>query len=556
MAVKPFKVECERCLRPLSLRDRVCPDCGGRTIKYCGSCKWKLSAAKKYCDSCGDPQEMVDPGPPAPPGATPVPPRLGRRQPEPEPRAEPPAGKQPPPPAERPKDLPEPPGGLPRTIIRRAEPEPTPEKRAEKPPERAPEKDRRPPPREERRDDRRERRAGDARPPEPGTGPATLVRRRSKASTVLSIVLLLGGAGLYGYYLLVRRTPERLLRRAAERYLTALQQRRFPDAHAQLCEASRRALPPEQFARLQGTGDWTWSKLEVRTLETDRALVVYELAEQGTSERDWLHFIREQGEWRRVYWWHLQDPIEEDLAKGDFAMARARAAEAAALAPLDPLVHGYLCEAAYGAEDFAGARGHCAKALELAKDFPSRLGDRGLFHLRLLLADAYRHGLGELEAARKEYGLLLAFPKLEPGERCELTLASADAAYLAGEHAAAAASFREAAGACPNPEDAAYGAHAAAVLSGEAGEEAVALAQRHKLPGEKDSLFEWRRKSREELARRLKLSAGDLPQAEAWKPAHVAGSNYRVSVANADSEVLTAEVDLWTRKVKVDIHVQ
>jgi len=71
----------------------------------------------------------------------------------------------------------------------------------------------------------------------------------------------------------------------------------------------------------------------------------------------------------------------------------------------------------------------------------------------------------------------------------------------------------------------------------------------------KMTLAEWREKSRNELAKRMRTRARDLPE-EKWAATHGSGAAYTVTLVSGRDTVLTAEADLFTLKIKVDIHVQ
>lgn len=496
-----------------------CVKCGGRVVKICGSCGFELSAAKRYCDSCGEEQAGSHTPMAFEQGHTPLPPVLRKKTPA--------AG-----------------AGI--------------EDQASSAEARRKKKTR--PPDEDPADRFRKQVPGQ---PVPDSARKTLAfsefkKRREKArpvfSTMVGIVLLLVGTGVYGWFWAQKHSPDENLVKTAENYLASLRAGHFDAAYELLSPASRRSCTLERFREVQAKGAWSYSKPTVRSRVEDHALLVYEVSAAGQpQQKDWLHFVRQDGAWRRAYWWHLMDPIEEDLDSGDAESAFARAQTARRINPYDPLVAGYLCEAAYAQEAFELAERECANALGLAEKSPSRLGDDGRFRIRSILADVYRSHLKKLPEALKQYQVLLAFPRLADNKRCAIQLAAADTHILSENWTKALEGFSDASASCHEDEEMDYIRRNMRMLSGEGGPDAVLLAQNHHMPGDSASLLEWRRQSRNDLARRLKTPA--LAYAEIWEGKHASGPHYTVSVTNEGNLVLTAKIDLWTHTVRVKINV-
>ncbi|MEE8425613.1 MAG: hypothetical protein V3S11_07270, partial [Elusimicrobiota bacterium] len=404
MAVSPKKIECAICRVPAKGDRMRCTKCGGRVIKICGSCGFELSAAKRYCDSCGEEQSGAHTPLPFDQGDTPLPPLLKN------------------------KTLPEDDPPRKKTPIGTSPEDQVPLAEIRKPPER-----KKRPSSEDPAE--RFRRSG-AGKGVPDSARKTLAisefkKRRERAKPVLStavgLILLLIGIGVYGWFWMQKSSPGGKLTLAVENYLSALRAGRFDSAYEMLSSASRRSCTLDRFREVQAKGAWNASTPTVQSQVEDHALLVYEISAAGKPrEKDWLHFVRENGVWRRAYWWHLMDPIEEDLDSGDPESAFARAQTARKINPYDPMVAGYLCEAAYAQEAFELAERECLNALGLAEKNPSRLGDDGRFRLRRILADVYRSHLKNLPEALKQQKILLAVPKLSDERRCAIQLAAAD----------------------------------------------------------------------------------------------------------------------------------
>ena len=390
----------------------------------------------------------------------------------------------------------------------------------------------------------------------------TIRQPKAVFSTSLALFLIASGCLVYFYRRHSLRTPQRTLMDTAGRYLFSLKEKNFGAAYSLLSSKSRLTCKLEEFQKLQQNPDWMFDAVEISSLGKDRALVRYKLhVSEKPTEEDWLEFVHEEGGWRRAYWWHLAEPIENDLAAKDFTKARARAEAGLEIVPDEPLLHSYLCEAHYGQEDYPGAERECLLALETGKRRPSRLADTDILHINAILADTYRSMPEKLPQAARYYELLLSFRPLPDAQRCDVQLALADTHYLAGEYSKSREDYEEAGRSCSQAEDLAYVKRSVGVLAGQAGAEAVATAKKSRIsdptnPGKDITLLEWRHQARKELAQRLRLPSDQDSDEETWTPAHVAGAAYRVSVRNQGTDILTAQVDLWNRTTEVKIHVQ
>ena len=519
---------------------------------------------KKFCDSCGDPQEVVSNTPMPrrlPPEAKIAP--IERISPEDRKKADPP----PEAPAKRFDDdagAKNPPRDIPRTVLRKIPPEgksapksdASHKKNIDEPDShgatRQVERLRR-----EHDKRKRDRQVSEEPKPDRRTMVRTLVKERPIFSTILSLLLLIATAGAYFTVWKARRSPDRMLVKTSRAYLTALKEKKPAAAYALLSEKSRASCAQDTFAGLQETLSWNFDKIRIASMTPDRALVRYELLVSGRpAEQDWLHFVFEDGKWRRSYWWHLMPAIEEALAADDPASADARAAQAQEINPLDPLLTSYRCEAAYLSQNVQKAETLCRRTLDMVRLYPSRLGPDGELHIRRILAAVYREGLGDTAKALQQYQTLLGDPLLRGKHACNVRLAAADAYFALGSYDKSLEQFDAAKDVCRNDEEAAYLERAHKIISGKGGEDAVMLAQRHKMPGDKLSLLQWRIKARKDLARKLKTKARRYFDEESWEPRHVGGADYAVRVVGAGTEILSADVDLWTDKVKVNIHVQ
>lgn len=667
----PSPIQCSQCSEGSTPDQLECAKCGGRVVRICGACGFKNSAAKGFCDVCGDemtegkagqvlPKHQIDavhqsnlkgtpmpaklPPEPAPPpkrepepepepepapAPPPQPPRqpeppprlppIGRQESEPEPVPEPPREPEPakpsthtpaepnprrgledflprtgvqrilrdePPAKEKPKEeplslkTPDPaprPGEPPRTQLRRiGEPEkksePKREERRPEPPKRpepapraeskAPEdrpRERKPEPVEKRSPRQHEREKLKPLAKDDLAFTQRTIRRvkeRPGASTAVLLILLIVSGGLYGLLWKQRNTPSRKLMKAAGEYLFALKEKNFGAAYEALSAESKTSLNSDRFTDLQEKGDWSFDDLEIKSLTEKWGFITYKLYGSNASGEDWMHFILESGGWKRAYWWHLMPVIEDALARRDYQAALKGANEAAGINPRDPLVNSYLCEAAYGLGRWDAALKVCRRTFQAADKFNSRLEPKDIFHLHSLVADIYRNKLGRLAEAVGEYNIMLAFPLLDADSRCDTLLARGDAHQLLNQFEKAVPDYNEAVKHCRNPHDRDYAQRGSNVLSGLGGNEAIQRLKSHKMPGDANTLFEWRRKVRENLARELKTAVEDLAFQEKWTAEHVRGPVYNVTVTDRSTPILSGEVDLLNHTLKVQIHVR
>ncbi|MDE2290693.1 MAG: zinc ribbon domain-containing protein [Elusimicrobia bacterium] len=399
--------------------------------------------------------------------------------------------------------------------------------------------------------------AAAARRPEPSFT-RTFIRERPKAvfSTLLALFLLATGGVVYFIKVRQSRSPAETLVKSAGDYLFALKQKDYAGAYAMLTAASKQAAPEDSFRKLQDDSVWTFDDLQARMVSPGWAVVRYKLLVSGQPyDEDWLVLRYEAGAWRRAYWWPLQAGIESALGRGDHDAALRLAGQAQSIDPLDPMPVEYACEADYMAGDSAGAEDACTRAIKMTDTLPSRVGNEGLFRMRYILADIDRNVLKRPDDAVRRYGILLQYPKIDAAQRCDVSLARAETELQQAQAPAALADFQTAQSACALPADSAYAARAARILSGAAGDMAVAAVQAYRMPGQDQSLAEWRSRTRADVARRLGTRVSRLPP-DAWAPAYKGGSVYDVALKSGQDSVLDAEVDLLSGQIKVEMHVQ
>ncbi|MFA6030392.1 MAG: hypothetical protein WC969_11100 [Elusimicrobiota bacterium] len=394
--------------------------------------------------------------------------------------------------------------------------------------------------------------------PAPAHSKTSVTAKPSPFSTVAGLVLLVAGLLVYGgYWWRFKHNPANRLSRVATRFVTTLVAGNPDAAYELLSPKSRAEITLDEFKRSVPPAGGALGPAQIEVMEEDWALVRYDSAMPGAvASTERISFVREDGNWVRAFEWPLLLRADAMLAAGDAIGAGTLASKAAAIDPRDPLPKAYLCESAYARSAMPEAYEACRAAVDLAKRYPSALDERDLFRLHELTADLLRNFLGKPAEAVREYGILLALPRLEPAERCGILLARADVRAEQNEAKAALADYQEAAGACPAGDEAAYAKGAVALFSGAAGDDAVAMVQRSRTSDDESTILEWRAKTAADIKRHFGSKSTLKAVADAWTSEWLGGSLYRVSLRSAQMQILDAKVDLWNQTLKVELHVQ
>jgi tetratricopeptide (TPR) repeat protein len=427
------QIICTKCTSVSATPSMECAKCGGRNARVCGKCGNQNSVAKNFCDKCG--QSIADLGAIAPPPKTQLPGAPGADIPVtvvkrlPPPAAPPAPGPVPGPPAGKPLP-PARAGGLPLPG------QPT---------------------------------AGYAAPlddlwsaPAPlPVSTETVSRPRSNIwRQALNTIAALAGVTAAAYAVWTyreSRKPEVLVPKLATQYLEALRTRDYPKAYEMFSDAAKRNATLDEFRASRDATSWTWSGLRIDFQEQGAMLLGYDLKADGSPpRRDHVLFTLDGERWVRPYNWTLMRQVEEAFDKGDPDKGLILAQAAATINPRDPMAWGYLCEAAYYRKLPADTVLRCARALELARTYPSNLTLKSLYHLHAILADTYHHALGSADKALDQYAEMLAFPGISPADQCQILLARSQAYASISRPGEALADLERGAQLCVEPADQAF----------------------------------------------------------------------------------------------------
>jgi tetratricopeptide (TPR) repeat protein len=394
------QILCEKCGTASAEPRLECVKCGGRNARVCGKCGNQNSVAKNFCDKCG--QSIAGLGPIAPP-----------------PKARLPGA---------------PSSDIPATIITRLPPPSAPAAGSPLP-------------------TARERPGALSSPGQPSanfaaplddlwSAPAPLPAATESASRPKSnfwrqalntLAALFGVAavafGVWTYR--ETRKPEIFVPKLAAKYLEALRTGDYARAYDMFSDAAKRSATLDEFRASRDATTWTWSGLRIEYQEPGAILLGYDLKADGAPpRRDHVLFTQDGERWTRPYNWTLMRQVEDAFDKGDADRGLILAQTAATVNPRDPMAWGYLCEAAYYRKLPADAELRCARALDLARTYPSNLSLKSLYHLHAILADTYYHALNRPDRALEQYAQMLAFPDISPADQCQILLARSQA-YVA-----------------------------------------------------------------------------------------------------------------------------
>lgn len=492
MASQPASIECSKCGARGPHAGEQCAKCGARLVKVCPGCRFKSSLAKRFCDGCGEPlgaYEAAEPAPAKPPTA----------------------------PVEAVASGPVPAGRTTKPKIEKLTRYPTTKK---------------------------------TKPFRGGPwAPSFRPLLNPYLPTVAATLIFSATLATYYVHWRPRISPANLSARAAARYLEDLRSGDYLSAYEMLSSLSRTYCTQAEFKKIRDAiaSRWDYSDVQPVVVESNAAFIRYQLKVDGQpAETDYLSLVRENGRWVRPYVWNLLDKVEDAFDKGDPQTALGLARSAVIVDPREPMAHAYLCEAQYYSMAYPEAEKTCETAIRLADRYPSRLNTASRYHLHAILGDAYKNHLDKPQAALDHYNKLLTFPKLGAGDRCDILLARADTYGSLRLFTTALSDIKEADRHCVNPQDREYLSRQLRVLSGQAQNEAVALARRHRMTNGGPTLDEWRDQMRKRVAKRYPRTR--FPP-DRWAAEPVTPPRYRVVLMNGDSVVLSAEVDLWTNIV-------
>ncbi len=271
---------------------------------------------------------------------------------------------------------------------------------------------------------------------------------------ILFILALIGGGVLFALQRRAAMRPEAIVTGLAQQYLTSLSNGDYAAAYAMLSQSAQAQSSLDEFRELRDTTPWTWSSISVASVEPDAVMIQYDLSlAGGPPQKDYLLFVQEAGRWVRPYTWGLLKKIEGAFERGDPDMAMLLAQAAVSVDSRDPMARGYLCEAFYYRKVPQSAQKECEEALALIQKYPSKLSLKSLYHLHAILGDTYKNSLRAYDRAADEYSLMLKFPALSAEDQCELLLARADTFSLMGRAPQALSDLAGAAAVCAKPED-------------------------------------------------------------------------------------------------------
>ncbi|MDP2866500.1 MAG: hypothetical protein Q8O90_09670, partial [Elusimicrobiota bacterium] len=315
--------------------------------------------------------------------------------------------------------------------------------------------------------------------------PSLIKKILGPAITLLLVSVLLGIL----YMIVSPSLPRLRLVMTAKSYLTYISEHKFEKAYELLSSNSKAGCTEDDY--IKNSKDyyakvpaWQFKDVEVFTLDKNAAMIRYQLKDGDQPwKSDYISFVRENNRWARPYIWVLFHPIEEALKQQDFPHALFLAQKLYLTDPIDPRTSGYLCVSEFFMGLYEKSAESCKRTLEAAVSYPVGYSREELFWFNSHYADSLRY-LQRDRAALAEYDKLFKWPGLASAELCTLYLNSADSTVNLKDYERALHDIMKAEGLCvvsPAKEDA---RKRLGYMSGSAGKEAIAFAQKSRLqPG-------------------------------------------------------------------------
>ncbi|OGR77078.1 MAG: hypothetical protein A2X32_07285 [Elusimicrobia bacterium GWC2_64_44] len=554
MPAKPSVIKCPKCGYLPNMLGDTCLKCNTPLDKICGECGFANKVEKNYCDQCGavlalqppPRQEAPPPPPPGRPAEQPMPEQkhpfkiemesiqdtVSERATSFRSKAVPP----PPQPAAAPAPAPAKPP--------QAKPAPLPPEKVTS-----------------------AMSPDSARLPQQTAlpHPLRLGLIRRLAGPVLTV--LLAGVLLAILYMIAAPSlPKLRLTMTAKSYLTAISEGKFEKAYDLLSSNSKAACSLEEY--LKNSTDyyakapaWEFKDVQVFTMTADAAMIRYQLREAGGEWKpDYISFVREHNRWARPYIWVLFAPIDDAMRRQDIPQALFLAQKLYLTDPVDPRSSAYLCATEFLMGLHEKAAESCKRTIDTAEIYPRGYVSENLFQYHSHYADCLRY-LQRDRVALQEYDKLLKWPGLTAEQLCPLHMNRADSYIYLKEYEKALNEVMTASSLClqnPEKDDTRKRLN---YMSGSAGPEAIAFAQKSRFQQGMPPIGEARRQQFEALKARAGRNAKFLPK-DAWLAVHVAGPEYRVflreetynpSTRKAETrDIFIFLINLWTSKAKVE----
>ena len=567
MAAKPSIIKCPKCGYQPNIISDTCLQCGAKLEKACGECGFPNAVEKNYCDQCGallalHPPARSEGAPPPPPPGGPAPQEKKesfhleiesiqdtvneravsfRRRPSPQQpsqqapqqqqqqqQPQQPQQPQPPRPAQQPA-APAQPQGRPAKASSPFSPDST----------------------------RLRRDSG------PAVRPSAMKRFAGPAVTLILTVVLLGIL----YMIVAPSIPRLRLLMTAKSYLTDISQGKFEKAYELLSTNSKAAITQEAYVKnsrdyYAKAPAWQFRDVQIFKMGKEAAMVVYQLKEgNGEWKQDYISFINEHGRWTRPYIFILFHPIDEALNRQDFPQALFLAQKLYLTDPIDPRSSGYLCAAEFFMSLYEKATESCRRTVDSAAIYPVGYSSEELFWFNSYYADSLRY-LQRDRVALTEYDKLMKWPGLTSKEQCPLFLNRADSYVNLKDYDRALQDILKAEVLCTEDPAKSDARKRLSYLSGTAGNEAIAFAQKSRFQPDMPPIGEARRRQLEALKARLGPKNAKLLPKDQWIAVHVGGPEYRVFMRQDQLNPQSGKIDsqnvfiflinLWNGKAKVE----
>jgi len=369
------------------------------------------------------------------------------------------------------------------------------------------------------------------------------------------------------YMIAAPSIPRLRLLMTAKAYLADISQGKYEKAYTLLSTNSKANCTLENYIKnnrdyYTKAPAWQFSDVQIFNMGKEAAMISYELKE-GTApwKTDYISFINEHGRWTRPYIWILFQPIDDALNRQDFPQALFLAQKLYLTDPIDPRSSGYLCSAEFFMGLYEKSAESCKRTVDAASAYPVGYSSEGLFWYNSYYADSLRY-LQRGPLALDEYEKLMKWPGLTSKEQCPLYLNRADTYVSMRDYDRALQDMLKADVLCTqDPEKSDVKKHMN-YLSGKAGDEAIAFAQKSRFQPDMPPIGEARQRQLEAMKARLGPKNAKLMPKDEWLAVHVGGPEYRVfmrqdsfnpQINKRESQnVFIFLINLWTGKAKIE----
>jgi tetratricopeptide (TPR) repeat protein len=379
-----------------------------------------------------------------------------------------------------------------------------------------------------------------------------LENKAKKANkNILFAILFVIVIFISGYLIIIPRIPKIKLIVTANKYLSALKQKKYINAYSFLSTNSKTTCPFTDYLKYNEQyyskiGDWDFKNIKIHKIDDNGAVIKYSLRE-GTSpwKDDYISFVMEHDRWVRPYIWNLFAPIDEAIAKGDYPNALFLSQKLYLTDPVDPRTSGYLCSSEYLMGLYDKSIESCKRTIELQEFYPVGFSQEEILWYKFYYADSMRF-LSKFDKAIESY-IEIYNSSNNSKMRCPVLISKADAYVRLEKYDQALNDLKNATSICREGINKKEAEKRYMYMTGNALDDAIQLAKKIKLPEDNGSSNE---KNKDFVAK------------DSWQAEYVEGPIYKVVLTRekiykhkrkkTSKDIYNILVNIWTGTVKLE----